>query len=428
MVYSYKRKTNRGSWNEADMEKALEAVHKGEMGWLKASKTFNVPTATLRRRGLRKNKIAVNIKKHLGSFESALNKEAESAMVNHILYLESRFFGLITTDVRKLAYEVAEKIKIKHPFNKELKMAGKGWLYGFRQRNLQLSLRLPEATSLARAEAFNKAQDSQEPESSRAQALIIFESPKEDQESGTANISPTEPLDHTCPPRSRDDIHKILACPCPFPQSNVRNTTKRKTGCYQDVLTESAYLQSLRDKENEKNQQQSNKKKDVKRKLVDEREKKQQQHGNSQRNVVKRKLVEDDSSGEENLFRLDDDEEDCACLYCNGLFSRSKSKEWWLRCQLCQKWCHVECAGFKPPIDPSRTQRSGAEIANSLTSVGKVKGGGGGRGIPKAKNVQVPVKYPVVPSPSDIVRKNTVGHFPLHTTKERCRFCTKGTY
>ncbi|KAI4466985.1 hypothetical protein MML48_2g00000316 [Holotrichia oblita] len=205
----------------------------------------------------------------------------------------------------------------------------------------------PGAVPVTENEILNEnLKDTQEPKNSRAQALIIFEPPKKDQESGTANISPTEPLDHTCPPRSRDNIHKILTETCPFPQSNVRNTTKRKSGCYQDVLTESAYLQSLPDKENEKNQRQSDKKNDVKRKLVDEREKKQQQQRKSQRNVVKRKLVEDDSSGEENPFRLDDDEEDCACPYCNGLFSRSKSKEWWLGCQLCQKWCHVECAGL----------------------------------------------------------------------------------
>lgn len=158
MVYAYKRKSNRGNWNEADMQRALEATRNHEMGWLKASKTFNVPTATLRRRGLNKNKIAKEVNKYLGSIKSTLSMEVEQAIVNHILDLESRFFGLSTIDVRKLAFEIAEKMKIKHTFNKNLKMAGKGWLNGFRKRNPQLSLRLPEATSLARAEAFNKPQ------------------------------------------------------------------------------------------------------------------------------------------------------------------------------------------------------------------------------------------------------------------------------
>lgn len=140
------------------MERAIQAVTNGEMGWLKASKSFNVPTATLRRRALGKNKFAVNTEKRFDFFQFTLNRDLEVAIVNHMLDLELRFFGMTTTDVRQLAYEVPEKMKIEHPFNKETKMAGKGWLHGFRNRNPQLSLRLPEATSLARAEAFNKPQ------------------------------------------------------------------------------------------------------------------------------------------------------------------------------------------------------------------------------------------------------------------------------
>lgn len=85
MVYSYKRKSDRGKWSEADMQSALEAVRCQEMGWLRASRTFNVPTATLSRRALDKNKIAVNTKKYLGSLESTLNEEVETAIVNHIM-------------------------------------------------------------------------------------------------------------------------------------------------------------------------------------------------------------------------------------------------------------------------------------------------------------------------------------------------------
>ncbi|KAJ8936336.1 hypothetical protein NQ314_012409 [Rhamnusium bicolor] len=71
MVYSYKRKTNRGSWSQADMAKALEAVRNNEMGWLKASQIYNVPTATLRRRGNNKNKIATNTKKTSWPFQTS---------------------------------------------------------------------------------------------------------------------------------------------------------------------------------------------------------------------------------------------------------------------------------------------------------------------------------------------------------------------
>lgn len=42
---------------------------------------------------------------------------------------------------------------------------------------------------------------------------------------------------------------------------------------------------------------------------------------------------------------ISDDEDDTACIFCNGLFSRSKPNEKWIRCSSCNKWAHCECAG-----------------------------------------------------------------------------------
>lgn len=158
MVSNYKKKSNRGSWKEENMAQALQAVAEKRMGWLMASKHFQVPQATLRRRAMNKNKIALGTKKHLGRHETTLNEDLEKALVQHILALEARFFGLTSKDVRILAYELAIKMKLKHQFNNEKKIAGKGWLRSFRLRNPKISLRQPEATSIARAEAFNKPQ------------------------------------------------------------------------------------------------------------------------------------------------------------------------------------------------------------------------------------------------------------------------------
>ncbi|CAG9814227.1 unnamed protein product [Phaedon cochleariae] len=51
----------------------------------------------------------------------------------------------------------------------------------------------------------------------------------------------------------------------------------------------------------------------------------------------------------------DDDAEDVACLYCNEFYSWSKSKELWLKCQLCSLWAHAACA------DKSLSMRNGGE-------------------------------------------------------------------
>ena len=49
---------------------------------------------------------------------------------------------------------LVNNIKVPEAWHNK-KVAGKDWLYGFRQRNPQLSLRQTESTSLARATAFN---------------------------------------------------------------------------------------------------------------------------------------------------------------------------------------------------------------------------------------------------------------------------------
>ncbi|XP_046684553.1 uncharacterized protein LOC124370309 [Homalodisca vitripennis] len=66
------------------------------------------------------------------------------------------FYGITITDLRRLAFTVAEELKISHNFNKETQMAGEDWVAGFRKRNPQISLRKPSATSLSRVIGFNK--------------------------------------------------------------------------------------------------------------------------------------------------------------------------------------------------------------------------------------------------------------------------------
>ncbi|XP_046689171.1 MFS-type transporter clz9-like [Homalodisca vitripennis] len=155
MVYNYKRKGHRQSWDPGNMQKAIDAV-KGGMAFLTAATTYKVPRNTLKRRVLEKNKRATGHKKVFGGFNSVFTKEQELEIFNHLLLLETRFFGMTVKDLRSAAYELAEKNKLCHTFNKESRMAGKGWIAGFRKRHQQLTLREPEQTSAARASGFNK--------------------------------------------------------------------------------------------------------------------------------------------------------------------------------------------------------------------------------------------------------------------------------
>ncbi|KAJ4426065.1 hypothetical protein ANN_26874 [Periplaneta americana] len=54
------------------------------------------------------------------------------------------------------------------------------------------------------------------------------------------------------------------------------------------------------------------------------------------------------SSGESDLYiptvRLNPDDDDCSCLFCDGRFSEDSRGELWVQCLVCYKWAHCECA------------------------------------------------------------------------------------
>lgn len=119
MVGNYERISRRQAWGEGDMKLAIEAVKGGKMGWLAASKRFNVPQATLRRRAQGKNKRVVDTQKGLGRFVDTFTPEQEEEIVQYLNLLEIRMFGLTTTDLRKIAFQFAEANKVQHRFNKK---------------------------------------------------------------------------------------------------------------------------------------------------------------------------------------------------------------------------------------------------------------------------------------------------------------------
>lgn len=58
MTRSYRRKTNRGSWDPQQMLQAIAAVENKTLSVNKAAITFGIPRITLRRRIRKENKIA----------------------------------------------------------------------------------------------------------------------------------------------------------------------------------------------------------------------------------------------------------------------------------------------------------------------------------------------------------------------------------
>ncbi|KAG5880325.1 hypothetical protein JTB14_033513 [Gonioctena quinquepunctata] len=104
-------------------------------------KIFRASQATLRKHALKKNKTLDPNTKGMGRYNSVFTDDMERELVNHIKLLETRLFGFTRQKVLKSAYQFAEVNKIPHNFNQITKMAGPGWLAGFRRRNPNISLR-----------------------------------------------------------------------------------------------------------------------------------------------------------------------------------------------------------------------------------------------------------------------------------------------
>lgn len=153
MPTEYKRKlgSTRGSWDENDLAKAINAVTTNTLGINEAATFYNIPKTTLKRR-LKNKKIT---KDGLGR-GSLFGPENEKKIFIHISKLQASGFTPTRDNVKEMAYKLAEQLKIKHNFNHETKMAGYDWLNSLRRRNPKLAIRKSEEVSKNRALGMNK--------------------------------------------------------------------------------------------------------------------------------------------------------------------------------------------------------------------------------------------------------------------------------
>lgn len=145
---------SRGQWALTSMAAAVRDVLMVGTSKKAAAKLHGVPRGTLQRH-VRKAEKGLGVEKRLGR-QCILSSEQEDELASKLIDMEARLYGLTTEDVRKLVFQFCEVNSIKHPFSQVKQMAGKKWLRAFFQRHKDLSVRLPERTSLSRAVGFNK--------------------------------------------------------------------------------------------------------------------------------------------------------------------------------------------------------------------------------------------------------------------------------
>jgi len=154
MVRTYLRKTTRASYGEDLLTSVMHKVARGELSKNQAFRQYGIPRSTLAKR----MKNISHRPSGLGRFKRVFDEAHEDELCEHAIAMQRRFYGLSLRDLRSLAFQVAEINKFEHPFSKNDRMAGKDWALGFVKRRSELSLRSPEATSLARAVGFNRLQ------------------------------------------------------------------------------------------------------------------------------------------------------------------------------------------------------------------------------------------------------------------------------
>ncbi|XP_077971387.1 uncharacterized protein LOC144425721 [Styela clava] len=156
MPQTYKRKSTRGS-DPALVERAAEAVKEG-CSIRSAARTFDVDRMTLKRHMVKQkhDPFGTSGYKNCKLKNMIFSSEMEAELASHIKTLAANYHGLSKDKCRCLGYEFAARNDVDVPKNLKInKKSGQWFWLGLKARN-NLAIRSPEATSLARATAFNR--------------------------------------------------------------------------------------------------------------------------------------------------------------------------------------------------------------------------------------------------------------------------------
>lgn len=124
------------------MRAAVYAVRNKKMGFKKAAKVYNVPKTTLQCYSKQpEENIEKVISRPIGR-KTTLPTEIETELVEYSKKLDKIFYGLSTTDLRQIAFQIATKNDIKHPFSNDSSTAGRGWLRRFSNRHPEVTVKI----------------------------------------------------------------------------------------------------------------------------------------------------------------------------------------------------------------------------------------------------------------------------------------------
>jgi hypothetical protein len=77
-----------------------------------------------------------------GRYKCVFTPQQEEELKSYCIELDNRCFGFTLKDLRRMAFDLANRNKLDHSFDCENRMAGTDWAYAFMKRS-RLSLRRP---------------------------------------------------------------------------------------------------------------------------------------------------------------------------------------------------------------------------------------------------------------------------------------------
>ena len=158
MVRTYKKKTLAEYASHETMKQAVLAVVQKGYSYRQSADQYGVNKSTLSDY-VKRHKISGGLDTYFPNFKKrqVFTSKMEATLAEYLLTCSKMFYGLAPRATRPLAYEFAIRNSVDVPESWENNhSAGEDWLSAFLKRNSNLSLRRPEATSLARMTSFNK--------------------------------------------------------------------------------------------------------------------------------------------------------------------------------------------------------------------------------------------------------------------------------
>ncbi|KAK9709602.1 CENP-B N-terminal DNA-binding domain [Popillia japonica] len=125
-----RKRKKTGTWDLTNMRKAVEKVINNEMTTRQAANRYQVPRTTLNDRisAIKRGK-EMSTEPLMGRFHNTFSLEHEKILVEHVKDLGNRLMPLNRKEFLYFVFQLGEKLKLPHQFNKEKKICRKELLF-----------------------------------------------------------------------------------------------------------------------------------------------------------------------------------------------------------------------------------------------------------------------------------------------------------